>query len=84
MSIRVNNNLFDWTGIMKAKTNNRRNFIKSIAACSCYGLLQAFPSISSGKQFEYVGNQSDLKYFHEDGFIIINGWVLLKSDIEID
>jgi len=63
---------------VKVKSKSRRNFLKTAAACCV--MSQFVPSISSGEE-----NKSDfsLDFFEESDFIVVNGWVLLKSDLAL-
>jgi len=63
---------------MKVKTINRRKFLKATVACCV--MTQYLPAISFGKNIE---NDFRLKFDTDSEFVVVNGWVLLKSDLTL-
>ena len=51
------------------------------AAAACCVMTQLIPSISLGKNIE---NKFNVLSDNDPDFVIINGWVLLKSDVAMD
>ena len=63
---------------MKVKSKSRRDFIKTAAACCV--MSQFVPSVSSAEE---IKSDFSLGFFEESDFVVVNGWVLLKSDLAI-
>ncbi|MFV1983702.1 MAG: hypothetical protein ACC657_09210 [Thiohalomonadales bacterium] len=61
---------------MKAKTINRRNFLKITTACCV--IAQYFPAVALSKN---SGDNFKLQDVSDSDYVVVNGWVLLKSDL---
>ncbi len=61
---------------MKLKTISRRNFLKTTVAYSV--MTQYFPAVAFAKNIESVTRLDT-----DSEFIVVNNWVLLKSDISL-